>query len=154
MLVHNENMRISIASLWVLLVMWTPLSAADQSADIRAAVQQYIDVREHPDPQALERLFTEDADQLVSSGEWRKGRAAIVKGVIAASQRESGKRTITIESIRFLAKTVAIADGRYDLLDTVGNPTRKMWTSITLTRDRSGWRIAAIRNMLPAAAAR
>jgi hypothetical protein len=50
----------------------------------------------------------------------------------------------------FLTKTVAIADGRYDLLDAAGNPTRKMWTSIVLTREHSGWRIAAIRNMLPA----
>ena len=146
-------MQLRIASLFFLLAFQFCL-AADPTTAIRTAVQQYVDVREHPDPQALERLFTEDADQLVSSGEWRKGRAAVVKGTIAASQRESGKRTITIESIRFLAKTVAIADGRYDLLDAAGNPTRKMWTSITLTRDRAGWHIAAIRNMLPAPAPR
>jgi uncharacterized protein (TIGR02246 family) len=133
-----------------ILVASISLSAADQSAAIRAAVQQYVDVREHPDPQALEHLFTEDADQLVSSGEWRKGRSAVVRGTIAASQRESGKRTISIESIRFLAKNVAIADGRYDLLDAAGNPTRRMWTTIILTRDHSSWHIAAIRNMLPA----
>jgi uncharacterized protein (TIGR02246 family) len=124
--------------------------AADQTAAIRAAVQQYVDIRERPDPQALEQLFTADADQLVSSGEWRKGRPEVVKGTIAASQREAGKRTITIESIRFVAKTVALADGRYELTDSTGNPTRRMWTSILLTRDGSKWRIAAIRNMLPA----
>ena len=142
-------MRSSLACLCALAAS-LPLFAADQSAAIRAAVQQYVDVREHPDPQALEHLFTQDADQLVSSGEWRKGRSEVVRGTIAASQRESGKRTITIESIRFLAKSVAIADGRYDLLDAAGNPTRRMWTSIILTRDRSGWHITAIRNMLPA----
>jgi uncharacterized protein (TIGR02246 family) len=146
-------MRFSL--LWLcLLTVVKPLPAADQTAAIRAVVQQYVDVREHPDPKALERLFTEDADQLVSSGEWRKGRSAVVQGTIAASQRESGKRTITIESIRFVAKTVAIADGRYDLLDAAGHPTRKMWTSITLMHDHSGWHIAAIRNMLPAPPAR
>jgi uncharacterized protein (TIGR02246 family) len=144
-------MRFSIAGLCLLLAA-TRLPAADQTAAIRAAVQQYVDVREHPDPQALERLFTEDADQLVSSGEWRKGRPAVVKGTIATSQRESGKRTITLESIRFLGKSVAIADGRYELMDAGGNPARKMWTAIVLTRDRSGWHIAAIRNMLPAPA--
>jgi uncharacterized protein (TIGR02246 family) len=142
-------MRFVIASLCV-FVAATPLKAADQTAAIRAAVQQYVDVREHADSQALERLFTEDADQLVSSGEWRKGRPAVVKGTIAVSQREAGKRTITIESIRFLAKTVAIVDGRYDLLDAAGNPMRKMWTCILVTREHSGWHIAAIRNMLPA----
>jgi len=29
-----------------------------------------------------------------------------------------------------------------------------MWTTLLLTRSTSGWRIAAIRNMLPAATAR
>jgi len=125
-------------------------AADDPEADIRGVVQKYVDIRDHPDPQALEHLFTPDADQLVSSGEWRKGRADVVKGTIAASQRETGKRTITIESIRFLAKTVAIADGRYELTDVQGSVTRKMWSSIVLTRDHTGWHIAAIRNMLPA----
>jgi uncharacterized protein (TIGR02246 family) len=135
-----------------LFFLWAAASclAADPSAAIRAAIQQYVDVREHPDEQALARLFTADADQLVSSGEWRKGRDAVVKGTIAASQREAGKRTITIDSVRFLGKAVAIADGRYELMDAAGNATRKMWTSIVLTRDHSGWHIAAIRNMLPA----
>jgi uncharacterized protein (TIGR02246 family) len=133
-----------------LLLATSFCSAADPDTEIRAAVQKYVDVRDHPDPQALENLFTADADQLVSSGEWRKGRDAVVKGTIAASQREAGKRTITVESIRFLTKTVAIADGRYELMDAAGNPTRKMWSSIVLTRDHSGWHIAAIRNMLPA----
>jgi uncharacterized protein (TIGR02246 family) len=118
-------------------------SAADESA-IRELVKQYVDAREHPDAQAIERLFTPDADQLVSSGEWRKGRAEVVSGSIASSKREAGHRTITIESIRFLAPTVAIADGKYELTG------RKMWTTLLLKRGDDGWRIAGIRNMLPA----
>ncbi len=144
---HNKNMR--LLSLFFLIV--TSLAvAADPTAEIRATIQKYADVRDHPDPQALALLFTADADQLVSSGEWRKGHDTVVKGTIAASQHETGKRTITIEAVRLLSKTVAIADGRYDLFDASGNATRKMWTCIVLTRDHSGWRIAAIRNMLPA----
>jgi uncharacterized protein (TIGR02246 family) len=146
---QNRNMAFRSAVLFSLLAS-SLCGAADPTAAIRAAIQQYVDVREHPDAEALERLFTADADQLVSSGEWRKGREAVVKGTIAASQREAGKRTIAIESIRFLSKNVAIADGRYELMDAAGNTTRKMWTSIVLTRDHSGWHIAAIRNMLPA----
>jgi uncharacterized protein (TIGR02246 family) len=143
-----EGMHLRIAGLSLLIAASLCYAAAPDAA-IRAAVQQYVDVREHPDPQALEHLFTTDADQLVSSGEWRKGRDAVVKGTIAASQREAGKRTIAIESIRFVDKNVALADGRYELTDAAGNPTRKMWTSILLTHNKSGWRIAAIRNMLP-----
>jgi uncharacterized protein (TIGR02246 family) len=136
-----EGMHLRIAGLSLLIAASLCYAAAPDAA-IRAAVQQYVDVREHPDPQALEHLFTTDA-------EWRKGRDAVVKGTIAASQREAGKRTIAIESIRFVDKNVALADGRYELTDAAGNPTRKMWTSILLTHNKSGWRIAAIRNMLP-----
>jgi len=118
-----------------------------QSADetqVREVVRKYVDARDHPDAKTLEALFTPDADQLVSNGTWRKGREEVVRGSIASSQSETGKRTITVESIRFLSPTVALADARYELGD------RKMWTTLLITRDQSGWRIAAIRNMLPA----
>jgi uncharacterized protein (TIGR02246 family) len=118
-----------------------------QSADeaqVREVVRKYTDARDHPDAKTLEALFTPDADQLVSSGVWRKGREEVVRGSIASSQSETGKRTITVESVRFLAPTVALVDARYELGD------RKMWTTLLLARDKAGWRITAIRNMLPA----
>jgi hypothetical protein len=46
---------------------------------------------------------------------------------------------------------VALADGRYELTGLAGGESRKMWTTLVLTRGADGWRIAAIRNMLPAA---
>ena len=55
----------------------------------------------------------------------------------------NSKRTITVESVRFLSPAVALADARYELGD------RKMWTTILLARDKTGWHITAIRNMLP-----
>ncbi len=113
-------------------------------AAVREVVRKYVDARDHPDARALEALFTADADQLVSSGQWRKGRAEVVRGTIASSQNETGKRTITVESVRFLAPGVAIADGRYEIGE------RKMWTSLLITREGAIWKIAAIRNMLPA----
>jgi uncharacterized protein (TIGR02246 family) len=119
-------------------------SRSDDEAAVREIVRKYVDARDQQDPRAIEALFTHDADQLVSSGQWRKGREEVVRGTIAASQNETGKRTITVESVRFLAPGVALADGRYEIGE------RKMWTSLLLTRDSSGWRIAAIRNMLPA----
>ena len=64
----------------------------------------------------------------------------------------SGKRTIAVESIRFLTPGVAIVDGRYELVGGgTDNTTRKMWTTLVMARGAAGWRIAAIRNMLPAA---
>jgi len=127
-------------------------TTADDAA-VRDVVRRYVDARERIDAKATEALFTADADQLVSSGEWRKGIEAVVKGTTASSQSSSGKRTITVESVRFLAPAVAIVDGRYELVGGgVDNATRKMWTTLVMTRGAGGWKIAAIRNMLPAAA--
>jgi|SRR5450432_588247 len=143
--------------IWMFSVFF--LSAAclfAQSGDeaaVRQVVQKYMDARDQNDPRAIEALFTADADQLVSSGEWRKGRAEVVKGTMASSQSSGGKRTIAVTSVRFLAPGVAIADGHYDLTGLAGGSTRNMWTSIMLARGADGWRIAAIRNMLPAAPA-
>ena len=122
-----------------------------EEASVRQVVQKYMDARDQNDARAIEALFTADADQLVSSGEWRKGRADVVKGTMASSQSSGGKRTITVTSVRFLTPGVAIADGHYDLTGLAGGAARNMWTSIVLARGADGWRIAAIRNMLPAA---
>ena len=120
---------------------------------VREIVRKYVDARERIDPKAVEALFTSDADQLVSSGEWRRGREAVVRGTMESSRSTGGRRSITVESVRFVGTEVAIADGRYELTGLAGGATRQMWTTLVLKRTESGWRIAAIRNMLPAAAA-
>ncbi len=127
-----------------------PGAAGDEAA-VRALVQQYMAARDRQDPRAIESLFTVDADQLVSSGEWRKGRPEVVKGTMASSQSSGGKRTISVESVRFVSPGVALADGHYDLTGLAGGGTRHMWTSLIAVKTSSGWKIAAIRNMLPAA---
>ncbi|HEY3939708.1 MAG TPA: SgcJ/EcaC family oxidoreductase [Bryobacteraceae bacterium] len=134
-----------------LLSAQAPTGPAADEAAIRAVVREYLQAREHRDAKQLAGLFTAAADQLVSSGEWRKGRDEVVRGTLQSSQRTGGNRSITIESIRFVEPDVALADGRYDLSGLAGNKTRRMWTTLLLTRGSSGWRIAAIRNMLPAA---
>lgn len=124
--------------------------SADEAA-VRAVVQKYVDAREHQDAKAVEALFTADADQLTTSGEWRRGREEVVKGSMASSQRTGGTRTIAIEVVRFPLKGVAIADGRYEIAGAT--ETRKMRTTFVMTKTRDGWRISAIRNMLPVPAA-
>lgn len=129
------------------------LFAQGDEAAIRKVIQKYVDARESMDAQAIEALFTSDADQLVSTGEWRKGRSEVVRGTMASSQSSGGKRTITVESVRLVTPSVAIADGRYEITGLALGGTRAMWTSLVLTRSSDGWRIAAIRNMLPASPA-
>ena len=111
-----------------------------------------MEAREARDQSAVAALFTADADQLVSSGEWRQGREEVVSGSLASTERTGGSREIVVERVRFLGDAVAIADGRYTIrgLET---GERRMWTTFVMTRTAEGWRIAAIRNMLPASAA-
>src|SRR5579872_5371107 len=84
-------------------------SPADNSA-VRDVVARYVAARQHSDEKAIAALFTADADQLVSSGEWRKGRELVVRGTLASSERTGGTRSITVESVRFLGPDVALAD--------------------------------------------
>jgi uncharacterized protein (TIGR02246 family) len=133
-----------------LVVLKSNAAPAPDETPIRTIVQKYMDARDRQDAHALAALFTADADQLVSSGEWRKGRDVVVRGTLASSRNTGGQRTITVESVRFLSNDVAVADGRYELTGLAGGESRKMWTTLLVIHTREGWRIAAIRNMLPA----
>src|SRR5271155_1538063 len=92
-----------IRSLSLIFMPVALMFAQGDEAAIRAIVQKYVDARESMDAHAIEALFTSDADQLVSTGEWRKGRSEVVRGTMASSQSSAGKRTITVESVRFVA---------------------------------------------------
>src|SRR5262249_42723332 len=136
------DMRIHLAVLCGLITLtppFTPWLAQDgagrnEDGAIRELVGKYVDARERIDPKAVEELFTADADQLVSSGEWRRGRDAVVRGTIASSNSTGGKRTITVETVRMVTPDVAIADGRYELTGLAGGSTRSMWTTLVLKR--------------------
>jgi uncharacterized protein (TIGR02246 family) len=121
---------------------------ADEAA-IRAVVKAFLDTREANDVAGLTALLTPDVDQQQTSGNVRRGRDAVVQGSLATQQSTGGKRTITLDSIRFVTADVAIADGRYDSLGRADGTDRHMLTSMVLRREAGGWKIAAIRNSLP-----
>jgi uncharacterized protein (TIGR02246 family) len=123
-------------------------NSASDDASVRAVVASYVDARERQDQAAIGALFTADADQFNTAGEWRRGREAIVRGTQASSQRNSGTRRISLRAVRFPAAGVAIADGDYQIAAAAG-AARSMWTTFVLIRQAEGWRIAAIRNALP-----
>lgn len=155
-------MRTTPATRFVLAALTTAVLAlpalcraqrAEHSADeaaIRAVVQAFLDTRDRNDAAALAALLTADVDQQQTSGNMRRGRDAVVKGSLATQQSTGGKRTITLESIRFVTPDVAIADGRYDSLGRADGSDRHMLTSMVLKREAGSWKIAAIRNSLPA----
>ena len=124
------------------------ISPADEQA-IKDLVASYHAARSLDDPKAIGALFMADADQLVSTGEWRRGRDALVQGMMKSTQARPGTRTITVETVRILSPGVAIADARY-VIEEDGAEPRRMWSTFLAVRTIQGWKIGALRNMLPA----
>ena len=146
--------RVWMSVLAVALALTAPAAGqktAGEDEAIRDVVRRYTSARERGNATELAALFTADADQLTSSGEWRRGRAELVPGTLASSKNNTGARTITIKTVRFPAPGVAIADGEYVIAASQGTAARNMWTSFLMVRSEGQWRISAIRNMLPAA---
>ena len=133
----------------------TAAPPSPDDAAIREIVRRYVDAREKRDPALLAALFTADADQLTTAGEWRRGRDQVVQGGLASSQANPGSRQIAIEVVRSVAPDVAIADGRYDISGAGDAAPRRMRTTFVVVRNAAReWRIAAIRNMAPTEAPR
>lgn len=120
-----------------------------QTSQINAVIESYSAAREGRDTTLLKKILTPDVDQLVSSGEWRTGIASAVQGMLASSAAAPGTRTLTVDKLRLIATGVAIVDCRYEIRNSNGT-TRKMWSSFVVRQYNGEWRIAAIRNMLPA----
>jgi uncharacterized protein (TIGR02246 family) len=147
-------LRIAPLLLIAAAALAAPQSPAPRAADeqnVRAVVDGYVGARERRDGAAIAALFTDDADQFTTGGEWRRGLDAVVRGALASSERTAGTRRVTIRAVRFLGRDVAIADGAYEIIGTGDGATRRMWTTFVVTRRAGGWRIAAIRNASPPA---
>ncbi|MHA7130231.1 DUF4440 domain-containing protein [Algoriphagus namhaensis] len=110
---------------------------------------QYSLARENQDTVLLKKILTEDIDQLVSSGEWRSGLDEAIAGMMASSTTNHGSRKLTVERIKFMDSNVAVVDARYEIIDEE-IVTRKMWSTFVVHRVEKVWKIASIRNMLPA----
>jgi uncharacterized protein (TIGR02246 family) len=148
-------MHKSIVAFVMALTVGMPLAAQNGSANdeaaIRAVIKAFIDTREANDAKGLAALLTEDVDQQQTSGNVRRGREAVVTGSMATQQSTGGRRTITVDSLRFLTPDVALADGRYDSVGRSDGTDQRMLTSMVLRREGGDWKIAAIRNSLPPA---
>ena len=135
----------------VQLIATTLCLAADANEQaVIDLVAKYAAARENRDADALAAILTDDADQLVSSGVWRRGKDELVKGMLGSSRQNPGQRTLTVETVRFVTADVAIANARYVISRGEGAEPRRMWSTFVAQRTSNGWRLAAIRNMLPA----
>ena len=120
-----------------------------QRKDIHTLIDKYSEARERGDTLLLKSILTADIDQLVSTGEWRNGIDASMKGMQRSSANNAGTRTLTIERIRLLNLSSAIVDCKYEIKNP-GGTVRKMWSTFIIVSEKGVWKISAIRNMLPA----
>lgn len=119
-----------------------------QRKDISALIDKYSQAREKRDTVLLKDILTSDVDQLVSTGEWRNGIGASVKGMLSSSANSPGTRTLTVDKIKLLSANSAIVDCKYEIQNPNGN-TRRMWSTFIVVSNKGVWKISAIRNMLP-----
>ncbi len=149
-IIKNTILLISLTttSLSHLCGQSTPTDEQQRKA-IAFLIDQYSEARENRDTILLKRILTEDVDQLVSTGEWRNGTRAAVEGMLKSSAASPGTRMLRIEKIRMLNPGSALVDCKYEILNE-NNTIRKMWSTFVIVADTTGWKISAIRNMLPA----
>ena len=153
----QRNRRLSWRNrVWLVPLLLAPAAALAQGGEhaaeekaIKAVIQEFLDARDANDPKRVAAVLTADADQQQTSGERRRGRDAVVKGSLSTQQSTGGKRTIAVDSVRFIAADVALADGRYDSVGRADGSDLHMLTSMVLRREAGVWKIAAIRNMRP-----
>jgi uncharacterized protein (TIGR02246 family) len=118
------------------------------SNEILQLINQYSAARDNRDTVLLRQILTGDVDQLVSSGDWRNGIDAAIKGMLNSSSSNPGDRKLTVEKIKFLSENAALVDARY-IITNPDQTMRKMWSSFVVVRNKKNWQISAIRNMLP-----
>ncbi|MEM8969619.1 MAG: cupin domain-containing protein [Bacteroidota bacterium] len=137
----------------VTIVYITADAYAQNSVDkeaIYSLIDQYAQAREKQDTVLLKQILTDEIDQLVSSGEWRRGIDKAKEGMMRSSRRNPGDRTLAVEHVRFITNESAIADARYEIRNADGEVVRKMWSTFMVVYQEDTWKISAIRNMLPA----
>ena len=120
-----------------------------QKKDIASLIEQYSQARETRDTVLLKGILAGDIDQLVSTGQWRSGIDAAVKGMQNSSSNNPGTRTLRIENMRLLNRDCAIVDCQYEIKNSDGS-SRRMWSTFIIVSVKGTWKISAIRNMLPA----
>ena len=86
-----------------------------QQKDISLLVDKYSEAREKRDTVLLKSILTTDIDQLVSTGEWRNGISASVKGMLRSSASSPGTRTLNIEKTRLVSANCAVVDCKYEI---------------------------------------
>ena len=119
---------------------------------IRTIVGDFAKSWNTPGMPRFEDLFTQDADFVVISGKWFKGRDAIVsyhKGLLANFYKGSRLSPENV-LVRFLSPTVAVAhvDWKSSYTENGKQEEQTALMTLMLTKADGTWKIAAAHNTL------
>jgi uncharacterized protein (TIGR02246 family) len=125
----------------------------DQEA-IKRVVAEHVEAWNKHDARALSMFYAQDGDLVSATGSMSKGRAEIEKALSRnfSARSKGGKRTATVQSVRFIRPGIALADVAFE---TVGEPgadgkdlsPTKGYSYLVMTKNDSRWWITAQREM-------
>ena len=132
-----------------------PAKPSDEK-DVRGLGTQLQDAWNKADGQMLSDLWLTDGDYISSTGRTASGRAEVQKAFVDqwAGIYKGTKIAITMTSVRFLRRDVAIADGAFEITgmkDTTGKTLGPRTGLATIVAAKKGdrWYVAALRGMVP-----
>jgi len=135
-----------------LLALTSPANgqAATEEQAIRKVITDFVEAINRSDIKAFEALFTDDADFVVITGRYLKGRSEIVTyhAQLFTSSFKGSHLDITSTDVRFLRPDVAIARVGTKRTENEGKEMRTSFPIFVLTRRADKWLITAVQNTL------
>ena len=129
-------------------VVETQDGRASDEASIRESVKQMETGWNTKSGAAFAKPFAEDADYVVINGNYIKGRSAIEAGhqrIFDTIYKET-TLSLTVKQIRFLRSDVAVAHVSAQLSGPAKDTVNNAMITVTLTKEKQGWVIAAFQN--------
>jgi uncharacterized protein (TIGR02246 family) len=149
-----ETMRSAPLALTLVAVLafTTSLDAQGKTEEpaVRKVVADLAEAINRGNSEAFAALFTEDADFVVITGKYLKGRNEIVTyhaGLFTGSFKGS-HLDVTSVAIRFLRPDVAVARVATKRAEDGGKEMRTSFPMLVLTKEGKSWLIAAAQNTL------
>jgi uncharacterized protein (TIGR02246 family) len=129
--------------------IFTNAQASSEEQAVRKAVADFAEAINRGDAKAFAALFTDDADFVVITGEYLKGRNEIVTyhSGLFTSGFQGSHLDVTSVAIRFLSPDVAVARVATKRTEN-GKEMRTSFPMFVLTKQSKSWLIAAAQNTL------
>lgn len=139
-------------ALIALLAFTTLTTAQAQSGEqaVRRVVADFAEAINRGDAKAFAALFAEDADFVVITGKYLKGRNEIVTyhARLFTDDFQGSHLDVTSVAVRFLRTDVAVARVGTKRTENGGKEMRTSFPMFVLTKEGESWLIAAVQNTL------